>query len=137
MSDYKRAYKFVSKAGHPEYLFEVQVDGTIWGCDAGYIEADWKIVDRNWDSPSEFANVDYHLYTGWSNDGPRMDYELEPNTADEDNPYNPWTGDGWQLREGWELITDYNEVVAFAKTRPGLYAELEDDLRLQYQENDA
>lgn len=124
-TDYKRIYKFPVGLGS-EYLVELRDGNKIYGADAGYIEADWFMeYGESWtnrelvDTP-----IDYNFQTGWGNGGPRMDYEYW-GEAEELNPI--WDDEG-NLKEGWELIDDWAEVVEFAKSRPGLFEHLKKEL---------
>lgn len=124
MSDYKRVYKFpVGLAS--EYLVELRDGDKVFGADGGYIEADWTLTyGESWSEKEVDRPIDYNFYTGWGNGGPRLDYEYWGESED----LNPIWDDEGNLKEGWEMIDDLAEVVAFAKSRPGLYEALEQEL---------
>lgn len=123
-TDYKRVYQFINRRGDKEYLVELRDGNNVYGADGGYIEADWVLqYGESWSDRETDRPIAYSFMTGWGNGGPRMDYEYWGDT-EELNPV--WNEDN-TLKDGWELITGWAEVVAFAKSRPGLFEALEPD----------
>lgn len=106
MSDYKKAYRLPDES----FLLEERRGDEVRGSDQGEWELDWKLLYN------DDLSVGYKIYRLWGNGGPSNSEWFTEEDYDDDD----FMTESWLKKNGWEIITNADEIHSFIASRPGM-----------------